>query len=105
MGETGLSEGRGSEDQGASLGAAPRYWAFLSYSHQDQKWAEWLHRRLEGFAVPRRFVGLATGAGPAPRRFRPVFRDLEELEVAADLNEKLRTAAIDLGKAGKLVGK
>jgi len=34
-----------------------RYWAFISYSHADARWANRLHRQLEGFPVPRRFVG------------------------------------------------
>ncbi len=37
--------------------AARRYWAFLSYSHADRSSAEWLHRALEGFVVPRDLVG------------------------------------------------
>lgn len=74
--------------------AAPRrYWAFLSYSHVDQRWAAWLQRALETYAVPRRFVGRTTSAGPpAPRRLRPVFRDLDELRADADLGERLQTA-------------
>ena len=23
------------------------YWAFISYSHSDEKWGKWLHRALE----------------------------------------------------------
>ncbi|HEX3918223.1 MAG TPA: TIR domain-containing protein [Caulobacteraceae bacterium] len=69
-----------------------KYWAFLSYSHADRKWATWLHRALEGYVVPRRLVGHPTQAGPAPRRFRPIFRDRDELPAAADLAEPLRAA-------------
>ncbi len=69
-----------------------RYWAFLSYSHSDRRWAEWLHRSLEGYAVPRRMVGAPTPAGAAPARFRPVFRDTEDLGAAPNLSERLRTA-------------
>ena len=29
--------------------------------------------------MTRRFVGLPTPAGPAPKRFRPIFKDVEEL--------------------------
>ncbi len=69
-----------SEPEGPARSAAPsRYWAFLSYSHDDQRWATWLQRALETYALPRRLIGKATPAGPAPRRLRPVFRDLEEL--------------------------
>ena len=24
-----------------------KYWAFISYSHQDKKWGDWLHKALE----------------------------------------------------------
>jgi len=30
-----------------------RYYAFLSYSHKDKELADWLHRELERFRVPR----------------------------------------------------
>src|SRR2546423_1063895 len=72
--------------------ADQRYWAFLSYSHDDVRWANWLHRELESFAVPDRLVGRPTAAGPAPKRFRPIFRDREDLGAAADLGENLRSA-------------
>ena len=42
-----------------------RYWAFISYSHQDERWGKWLHHRLETFRLPKRLVdteGRLTGA-------------------------------------------
>ncbi len=57
----------------------PHYWAFLSYSHADARWANRLHRALEHFAMPRRLVGAETPVGPAPKRLHPIFRDREEL--------------------------
>ena len=72
--------------------AGPRYWAFLSYSHADARWADWLHRELEGFRVPRRFWGRPTREGSAPRRVRPIFRDRAELAASADLGETIRDA-------------
>jgi len=24
----------------------PKYWAFISYSHRDTQWADWLHKAL-----------------------------------------------------------
>jgi hypothetical protein len=35
-----------------------RYWAFISYSHQDKSWGRWLHRALETYRVPQRLVGM-----------------------------------------------
>jgi WD40 repeat protein len=67
-----------------------KYWAFISYSHRDQVWAEWLHRALETYRVPRRLVGRGSAAGPLPRRLFPVFRDQEELPSSPNLS-----AAID----------
>ena len=71
---------------------SPRYWAFLSYSHADLRVARRLHRALEGFVVPRRLVGRPTPAGPAPRRIRPIFRDLDEMGAGASLSGRLKAA-------------
>ncbi len=65
---------------------AYKYWAFVSYSHRDQAWAEWLHRSLETYRVPRRLVGRETSTGPLPRRLFPVFRDQEELPSSPNLS-------------------
>src|SRR5437879_4742191 len=71
-----------------------KYWAFLSYSHTDKKWGDWLHKALETYRVPRRLVGKESRDGKIPERLFPIFRDREELPVSADLggstNEALR---------------
>ena len=72
--------------------ASPRYWAFLSYSHADIDWGRRLHRALEGYVVPRRLVGRPTPAGPAPRRLRPIFRDLDEMGAGGSLSGRLKAA-------------
>lgn len=69
-----------------------RYWAFISYSHLDQKYASWLHRALETYRVPGNFVGRKTRIGEIPKRLYPVFRDREELPTSADLGENIRSA-------------
>ncbi|HEV2078516.1 MAG TPA: TIR domain-containing protein [Allosphingosinicella sp.] len=69
---------------------APRYWAFLSYSHSDKKAAEWLHKALESFRVPKDLVGKRTEAGEVPATLRPVFRDREELVASDDLGHTIR---------------
>src|SRR5215469_14629909 len=69
-----------------------RYRAFISYSHQDRFWADWLHRALEAYRVPSRLVGTHTAAGTVPRRLAPVFRDRDELASATDLGRKVNEA-------------
>jgi WD40 repeat protein len=72
--------------------AAHKYWAFISYSHRDETWARWLHKALEGYAIPRALVGTQTAAGVVPRRLFPVFRDTEELPSAASLSDAVQQA-------------
>ena len=50
-----------------------RYRAFISYSHRDREWADWLHRRLESYRVPKKLVGALTREGSVPRRLTPIF--------------------------------
>lgn len=81
-----------------SLGgeATYKYWAFISYSHADDKWAQWLHKQLETFPVPRPLVGRETERGYAvPKRLFPLFRDREELPGAANLAESISAALRD----------
>jgi eukaryotic-like serine/threonine-protein kinase len=69
-----------------------RYHAFISYSHQDKAWADWLHKALETYRVPSRLVGTQTAAGIIPRRLTPIFRDRDELASATDLGSKVNEA-------------
>ncbi|MFC4529033.1 TIR domain-containing protein [Dyella halodurans] len=69
-----------------------RYRAFISYSHQDKSWADWLHKALETYRVPSRLVGQQTAAGTIPRRLVPIFRDRDELASATDLGRKVNEA-------------
>lgn len=69
-----------------------RYRAFISYSHGDRRWGEWLHRALESYAPPKHLVGRQTPAGEVPRRFAPIFRDRDELPSASNLGEKVEDA-------------
>jgi len=64
-----------------------KYKAFISYSHRDEKWGQWLHRGIERYRVPKAIIGRDTLYGPVPKRLFPVFRDREELPTAADLSE------------------
>ena len=77
-----------------------KYWAFLSYSHRDAKWGDWLHKALETYRVPRRLVGKVSRDGAVPERVYPVFRDREELPVSADLGANINEA---LGESRYLI--
>ena len=68
------------------------YRAFISYSHRDKAWADWLHRSLETYRVPSRLVGTKTANGEIPRRLNPIFRDREELASATDLGREVNEA-------------
>ena len=68
------------------------YFAFLSYSHEDEELADWLHRELEQFRVPAQLVGKITDHGVIPRRLTPIFRDQQELAAAKDLGEVIEQA-------------
>lgn len=72
--------------------ASYKYHAFISYSHQDKKWGNWLHRALETFAVPKALVGSPGRDGPIPRKVFPIFRDREELPTAATLSDNIASA-------------
>lgn len=66
--------------------APQRYVAFISYSHRDRAWAQWLHRGIERYSIPRGVVGAAD------RSLRPVFLDRAELPSSSDLASSVREA-------------
>ncbi len=84
----------------SATASSPRFRAFISYSHQDELWAQWLHKSLESYRVPRKLVGQTTAAGVIPDRLAPVFRDRDELPSATDLNRKVNEA---LGQSANLI--
>lgn len=59
----------------------PRYRAFISYSHADSRFSQWLHRKLEAFRLPGKTARLA-----------PVFIDRAELAAGPDLSQQVRSA-------------
>jgi len=72
------------------MDSRPRYRAFISYSHQDRKAAEWLHRALETYRAPRRLA--TTGGEVSTRRLTPIFRDRDDLSASPDLGGVIRDA-------------
>ena len=69
-----------------------RYYAFLSYSHKDKELADWLHRELEKFRVPKALAGKLTANGVVPRRLTPIFRDQHDLSAGDDLAVEIEAA-------------
>jgi tetratricopeptide (TPR) repeat protein len=75
----------------AGAGDPPlRYRAFLSYSHRDAALSQRLHRRLEGYRIPRA-VRRGDGSAP-PSRLHPIFRDRDELATAGQLSQSIEQA-------------
>jgi tetratricopeptide (TPR) repeat protein len=80
------------QGEGSVRVSRPGYWAFISYSHRDSRWADWLHKSLESYRIPRQLVGKQGPRGAIPKRLAPVFRDREELPSATDLGGVIRDA-------------
>lgn len=72
-----------------------QYRAFLSYSHRDAKWANWLHKALETYRPPKALVGTSTAVGVVPRRLIPIFQDRQELASATELGAVINAALRD----------
>ena len=72
-----------------------RYRAFMSYSHSDERFAGRLHRRIEGYRMPRSVVGKSTPRGEVPSKLSPVFQDRNELPAANSLKEEVISALSD----------
>lgn len=52
-----------------------KYYAFISYKREDERWAKWLQHKLEHYKLPSNL----NGRTDLPREIRPVFRDTSEL--------------------------
>ena len=74
------------------MAAELKYPAFISYSHQDKKWADWLHPALENYRVPKTLLVAQGSDGPIPRRLFPIYRDRAETPATADLQDYVRNA-------------
>lgn len=53
-----------------------RYYAFISYKREDEKWARWLQNRLESYRLP---AVIRREIPRLPKQIRPVFRDKTDL--------------------------
>ncbi|TDG12783.1 TIR domain-containing protein [Seongchinamella unica] len=67
-----------------------KYKAFISYSHEDEATARWLHSALETYRPPRGVLPSSqVDAHSTAFPLRPIFRDQEELVAAANLSRSL----------------
>jgi tetratricopeptide (TPR) repeat protein len=71
------------------------YRAFISYSHADARWANWLHKRIENFRIGRDLIGRQTAMGLIPKALRPIFRDRDDFTAGHSLSEQTLTALDD----------
>ena len=62
-----------------------RYYAFISYSRKDEKYAAWLQRKLETYRFP---VALKKANRSLPKKIFPIFRDKTDL-AAGELHSEL----------------
>lgn len=74
------------------VSSTPRYSVFLSYNRGDGKAAQRVQRWLETYRLPRRLQGGGPAFDDDGRQLRPVFRDINEMRVAPDLNEAVADA-------------
>lgn len=69
-----------------------RYRAFISYSHRDAKIAQKLHRRLEGYSIPRALRSATSAGAGSAARLGMIFRDRDELASAGNLSHSIERA-------------
>jgi TIR domain-containing protein len=74
------------------VATAIKYRAFLSYSHRDKAWAEWLQAALEAYRIDGDLVGRDTPLGRVPKTLRPIFRDREDFSAGHSLTEQTLAA-------------
>jgi eukaryotic-like serine/threonine-protein kinase len=72
--------------------ASQQYRAFLSYSHKDSAWGDWIHGALEAYRIPKELIGRVTPRGPVPAKLRPIFRDRFDLAASHALSEAVAAA-------------
>lgn len=61
------------------------YYAFISYKHEDEKYAKWLQKRLESYRLPS-----ALQNEDVPKRAKPIFRDQTDLTPGQPLKDSIK---------------
>ena len=65
-----------------------KYFAFISYKREDEKWAQWLQHELEHYRLP---LNIRQANTDMPKEIRPVFKDTTDLS-AGILVEEIQQA-------------
>ncbi len=68
-----------------------KYYAFMSYSHKDELFAKWLHKKIETYRIP---ASLKSSFYNLPNKLTPIFRDQDELPASSDLSYSILEALI-----------
>ncbi len=69
-----------------------KYFAFISYSGKNEKWAKWLHSHLENYHIP---TALCKENPNIPKKIRPVFwyrKDLSGTKLKETLEKELEVS-------------
>ena len=61
------------------------YYAFISYKHEDEKYAKWLQKRLESYRLPS-----ALQNEDVPKRAKPIFRAQTDLTPGQPLKDSIK---------------
>ncbi len=69
-----------------------RYKAFISYSHENDREAAWLLKRLESYKIPKHIVPRDVVLCSGPRSLGKMFRDREELPASCDMEAEIHSA-------------
>ncbi|MEQ1844383.1 MAG: toll/interleukin-1 receptor domain-containing protein [Nitrospira sp.] len=69
-----------------------RYRAFFSYSRDDDRVADWLHARLDGYRVPPLLLGQSGAHGAIPAKLHPIFRDRTDMPGGDVLGDRITAA-------------
>ena len=67
-----------------------KYTAFISYSQADVRLAKLIHRSLENYQIPKRYLGRRPETESWKTSLAPVFRDIDELDSSIDLTDEIR---------------
>ena len=69
-----------------------QYYAFISYSHRDMKWARWLQKELESYKLPSKLQETDPEKNKKSQKpIQPVFRDETSINPGKSVDEALKS--------------